>query len=445
MNHPQQSRQPDIGSRQISPAAFHQDSIDPPSCSPRLMGNELRGQVPAHQHPVWVPEQMTTVSSSGAFGHFTVTNDISRYTHAGLFSRPGQQTPVFVRFSRQPHAHRPDSLPDIHGFAVRFHTGEGDWDLVGQNTPVFFIHDPARFPALLHALGTEAQGDRTAAWDFWSRTPESLHLLTMLLSDHGQPIGARFMDGHGGHTYSLWNAGRERFWVRFHFRANQSAPSGNGQAAQDGIAPEPEAFHADLRKAIARGDFPSWTLYIQVMPESRDGQYPHDPFDPTRIWSEAEYPLIEVGVMTLDRNLDDRLTGLEAIRLSPANLIPGIGHSHDRILQARIFSCTDTIPNRQGGPQALMTDEAADSSPSGQAPSSAPGTPPIASIEQAGAHFRQLDPEHQQRLAARMAGSMQGVPASLIDRQLARLAQADPRYARLVREALASAHGATIK
>ncbi|MDO4682662.1 MAG: catalase [Lautropia sp.] len=445
MNHPQESTHPDIGSTKISPAACHQDSIEPPSCSPRLMGNELRGQAPAHQHPVWVPERMAEVSSSGAYGHFTVTNDISRYTHAEPFSRPGQQTPVFARFSHQPRTHRSDSLPDIHGFAVRFHTGEGDWDLVGQNTPVFFIHDPDRFPALLHALGAAARTDRTAAWDFWSRTPESLNLLTMLLSDDGQPIGARFMDGHGGHTYSLWNARRERFWVRFHFRAEQSPRALIREGAQGGIAPAPEAFHADLHQAIACGDFPSWTLYIQVMPESRDGQYPHDPFDPTRIWSEAEHPLIEVGVMRLDRNLDDRFSRLEPISLSPANLIPGIGHSHDRILQARIFSCTDTIPNRHGGPQPLMTDDEADITPSGHTPSSAPDSPPIASIQQAGARFRLLAPEHQQRLAARMAGSMQDVPATLIDRQLALLAQADPRYARLVREALASAHGATIK
>ncbi|MCB4859846.1 MULTISPECIES: catalase [unclassified Sphingobium] len=306
----------------------------------------------AHFDREVIPERRMHAKGSGAHGTFTVTQDISRFSKARLFARPGKQTPVFVRFSTVAGERgAADAERDIRGFAVKFYTEEGNWDLVGNNTPVFFFRDPLRFPDLNHAVKRDPRtGLRSAEnnWDFWTLLPEALHQVTILMSERGIPRSYRHMHGFGSHTYAMINAAGERHWVKFHFRCEQGIANLSDGEAATLIGSDRESHGRDLLEAIDRGDFPRWTLAIQVMTEAQAGTHRHNPFDVTKVWPKSEYPLIPVGTLELNRNPENYFAEVEQVAFSPANLVPGLGVSPDRMLQARLFSYGDAQRYRLG-------------------------------------------------------------------------------------------------
>lgn len=306
----------------------------------------------AHFDREVIPERRMHAKGSGAYGSFTVTRDISQLTTARLFSQVGKRTPVFVRFSTVAGERgAADAERDIRGFAVRFYTEDGNWDIVGNNTPVFFFRDPLRFPDLNHAVKRDPRtGMRNAnsTWDFWTLLPEALHQVTILMSDRGIPKTYRHMHGFGSHTFSLVNAQGERHWVKFHFRSHQGIETLSDAEAADLIGRDRETHQRDLYRAIEAHDVPRWTLHVQVMTEAQANVHRHNPFDLTKVWPHAAFPLIEVGVLELDRNPENVFAEVEQAAFSPANIVPGIGFSPDRMLQARLFSYGDAQRYRLG-------------------------------------------------------------------------------------------------
>ncbi|MCL2151226.1 MAG: catalase, partial [Coriobacteriia bacterium] len=281
-----------------------------------------------------------------------VTHDITRYTKAALFSKVGKETETFVRFSTVAGERgAADAERDIRGFAIKFYTEEGNWDLVGNNTPVFFIRDPIHFPDLNHAVKRDPQTNMRSAqnnWDFWTMLPEALHQITIVMSDRGIPDGYRHMHGFGSHTFSLVNEADERVWVKFHLRTQQGIANLSNAEAEAIVAKDRESSQRDLFEAIGRGDFPRWTLYIQVMTEEQAKNHKDNPFDITKVWSKKQYPLIEVGVLELNRNPENYFADVEQAAFNPANIVPGIGLSPDKLLQGRLFSYGDAQRYRLG-------------------------------------------------------------------------------------------------
>lgn len=306
----------------------------------------------AHFDREVIPERRMHAKGSGAYGTFTVTHDISRYTKAALFSEVGKQTPLFVRFSTVAGERgAADAERDIRGFSVKFYTEEGNWDVVGNNTPVFFFRDPLRFPDLNHAVKRDPRtGLRSAEnnWDFWTLLPEALHQVTIVMSDRGIPKSYRHMHGFGSHTFSMINAANERVWVKFHFRCEQGIENLTDAEAAAIIGGDRESHGRDLLEAIDRGDHPRWTLCIQVMTEEQAKTHRHNPFDLTKIWPKADYPLIPVGTLELNRNPENVFAEVEQAAFTPANIVPGIGISPDKMLQARLFSYGDAQRYRLG-------------------------------------------------------------------------------------------------
>ncbi|MDQ8020795.1 MAG: catalase [Moraxellaceae bacterium] len=306
----------------------------------------------AHFDREVIPERRMHAKGSGAYGSFTVTQDISRYSSAKLFAQVGKKTDVFVRFSTVAGERgAADAERDIRGFAVKFYTEEGNWDLVGNNTPVFFMRDPLRFPDLNHAVKRDPRSNLRSAqnnWDFWTLLPEALHQVTIVMSDRGLPDGYRYMHGFGSHTFSLINAAGERHWVKFTLKCRQGIRNLSDSEAAAIVASDRESAQRDLFNAIEGGDFPSWTLYIQVLSEAQARALPYNPFDLTKVWLHKDAPLIEVGVMELNRNPDNYFAEVEQAAFSPANIVPGIGFSPDKMLQARLFSYGDTQRYRLG-------------------------------------------------------------------------------------------------
>lgn len=305
----------------------------------------------AHFDREVIPERRMHAKGSGAYGTFTVTGDITGFTRAKLFSRIGKQTPVFVRFSTVAGERgAADAERDIRGFAVKFYTEEGNWDLVGNNTPVFFFRD-LRFPDLNHAVKRDPRtGMRSAQnnWDFWTLLPEALHQVTIVMSDRGLPRGYRHMHGFGSHTFSFVDADGGRTWVKFHFRSHQGIENLTDANAQVLVGGDRESSQRDLFEAIEQGDFPRWTLSVQVMTDDQAKAFRFNPFDLTKVWPKAEFPLTEVGVLELNRNPDNVFAEVEQAAFSPANVVPGIGFSPDRMLQARLFSYGDAQRYRLG-------------------------------------------------------------------------------------------------
>jgi catalase len=299
-----------------------------------------------------IPERRMHAKGWGAYGTFKVTHDITRYTRAKLFNKIGKETPLFIRFSTVAGERgAADAERDIRGFAVKFYTGEGNWDIVGNNTPVFFFRDPLRFPDLNHAIKRDPRtGLRSPKnnWDFWSLLPEALHQVTIIMSDRGIPKSFRHMHGFGSHTFSMLNAANERVWVKFHFRTQQGIENLTDAEAEALVAKDRESNGRDLLNAIATGNYPRWTLFIQVMTEAQAKTHRHNPFDLTKVWPKAEYPLIEVGVMELNRYPENYFAEVEQAAFSPANIVPGIGFSPDKMLQGRLFSYGDTQRYRLG-------------------------------------------------------------------------------------------------
>jgi catalase len=289
---------------------------------------------------------------TGAYGTLTITNDITAYTKASIFSKVGKKTPLFLRFSTVAGERgAADTERDVRGFAIKFYTDEGNWDLVGNNTPVFFIRDPLKFPDFIHTQKRDPKTNlrsNTAMWDFWGRSPETLHQVMILMSDRGIPANLRQMHGFGSHTFSFINSKNERFWVKFHFRSQQGIATLTNEEAETIVGKDREASQRDMFEHIEKGDFPRWTMYVQIMPEVEAKTYRFNPFDLTKVWSHKDYPLIEVGVMELNRNPENYYADVEQAAFSPTHVVSGISWSPDKMLHGRLFAYTDAQRYRLG-------------------------------------------------------------------------------------------------
>jgi catalase len=299
-----------------------------------------------------IPERRMHAKGSGAYGTFTVTYDITRYTKAKIFSQVGKRTETFTRFSTVAGERgAADAERDIRGFATKFYTEEGNWDLVGNNTPVFFLRDPLKFPDLNHAVKRDPHTNMRSArnnWDFWTSLPEALHQVTIVMSDRGIPYSYRHMHGFGSHTFSLINAKNERYWVKFHLVTQQGIRNLSDEEAEAIIGRDRESHQRDLFENIEKEDFPRWKMFIQVMPEKDAAKCRYNPFDLTKVWFHKDYPLIEVGVLELNRNPANYFAEVEQSAFNPANVVPGIGFSPDKMLQGRLFSYGDAQRYRLG-------------------------------------------------------------------------------------------------
>ncbi len=306
----------------------------------------------AHFDREVIPERRMHAKGSGAFGTFTVTHNITKYTKAKIFSEVGKKTDLFARFSTVAGERgAADAERDIRGFALKFYTEEGNWDLVGNNTPVFFLKDPLKFPDLNHAVKRDPRTNMRSAknnWDFWTSLPEALHQVTITMSERGIPYSFRHMNGYGSHTYSLINAKNERVWVKFHFKTRQGIKCLTDQEAEAIIAKDRESNQRDLLESIDKGDFPKWDMKIQIMTQEEAKKYPFNPFDLTKVWPHKEYPLMDVGVLELNKNPENYFADVEQAAFNPANIVPGIGFSPDKMLQGRLFSYGDAQRYRLG-------------------------------------------------------------------------------------------------
>lgn len=335
-----------------APVSNNQDSLTAGPRGPMLLQDVWFLEKMAHFDREVIPERRMHAKGSGAFGTFTVTNDITQYTRAKIFSEVGKQTPMFARFSTVAGERgAADAERDIRGFALRFYTEEGNWDLVGNNTPVFFFRDPLKFPDLNHAVKRDPRTNMRSAnnnWDFWTSLPEALHQVTIVMSDRGIPKSYRHMHGFGSHTFSMINDKNERVWVKFHMRTQQGIQNLTDEEAEALIGKDRESHQRDLYEAIERGDYPKWKMYIQVMTEEQARNMPYNPFDLTKVWYKKDFPLIEVGEFELNRNPDNYFADVEQAAFNPANVVPGIGFSPDRMLQGRLFSYGDAQRYRLG-------------------------------------------------------------------------------------------------
>jgi catalase len=306
----------------------------------------------AHFDREVIPERRMHAKGSGAYGTLTITRELSKHTKAKVFSQAGKKTECFVRFSTVAGERgAADAERDIRGFAMKFYTEEGNWDLVGNNTPVFFLRDPLKFPDLNHAVKRDPRTNLRSAknnWDFWTNLPEALHQVTITMSERGIPLSYRHMNGYGSHTYSMINAKGERFWVKYHFKTQQGIKCLTDAEAEAIVAKDRESHQRDLYEAIERKDFPRWTLQIQVVPEKEAAKFPFNPFDLTKVWPHTDYPVQEIGVLELNRNPENYFAEVEQAAFNPANIVPGLGYSPDKMLQGRLFSYGDAQRYRLG-------------------------------------------------------------------------------------------------
>ncbi|MDW5444475.1 catalase [Polaromonas sp. SM01] len=429
-----------------------------------------------------IPERRMHAKGSAAYGTFTVTHDITQYTKAKLFSQVGKKTDLVLRFSTVAGERgAADAERDIRGFAVKFYTEEGNWDLVGNNTPVFFLRDPLKFPDLNRAVKRDPRTNLRSAennWDFWTLLPEALHQVTIVMSDRGLPKSYRHMHGFGSHTFSFLNATNERFWVKFHFVTQQGIENLSDAEAAALVGHDRESHQADLLNAIDNKDFPRWALKIQVMPEKDAATYHLNPFDLTKVWPHKDYPLIDVGVLELNRNPENYFAEVEQLAFAPANVVPGISFSPDKMLQSRLFSYGDAQRYRLGvnhhqipvnAPKCPFHTSHRDGSMRvdnnngaevGYEPNSKGALqeqpdfaePPL-SIEGAADHwnhrvdedyysqpgklFRLMTPEKQQLLFDNTARAVGGASKAIQERHIANCSKADPAYGAGVAKALA--------
>jgi len=299
-----------------------------------------------------IPERVVHAKGAGAFGYFEVTHDITKYTRAKVFEKVGKRTPVAVRFSTVGgESGSADTARDPRGFAVKFYTDDGNWDLVGNNTPIFFIRDPILFPSFIHTQKRNPQThlkDPDMFWDFISLRPETTHQVSFLFSNRGTPNGYRFMHGYGSHTFRLVNAQAQGVWVKFHWVCDQGVKNLSASEADKLASDDPDYAIRDLYNSIANGQFPSWSLKIQVMTEQEAAKFRFNPFDLTKIWPHSEFPLIPVGKMVLNRNPENYFAEVEQIAFAPSHFVPGIEASPDKMLQGRLFSYPDTHRHRLG-------------------------------------------------------------------------------------------------
>ena len=335
-----------------APVGNNQDSMTAGPRGPMMLQDVWYLEKLAHFDREVIPERRMHAKGSGAFGTFTVTHDITQYTRAKIFSEIGKQTEMFVRFSTVAGERgAADAERDIRGFAMKYYTEEGNWDLVGNNTPVFFFRDPLKFPDLNHAVKRDPHTNLRSPnnnWDFWSNLPEALHQITITMGDRGIPRSYRHMHGFGSHTYSFLNADNQRHWVKFHFVTQQGIEYLTDEEAAEVIGKDRESHQRDLFEAICNGDFPKWKMFIQVMTEEQAEQMPYNPFDLTKVWYKGDFPLIPVGEFELNRNPENYFQDVEQAAFNPANVVPGIGFSPDKMLQGRLFSYGDAQRYRLG-------------------------------------------------------------------------------------------------
>ena len=335
-----------------APISDNQNAMTAGPRGPMLLQDVWFLEKLAHFNREVIPERRMHAKGSGAYGTFTVTHDITKYTKAKIFSEIGKRTDMFVRFSTVAGERgAADAERDIRGFAMKFYTEEGNWDLVGNNTPVFFFRDPLKFPDLNHVVKRDPRTNMRSAknnWDFWTLLPEALHQITITMSDRGIPLSYRFMHGFGSHTFSMINANNERVWVKFHLECQQGIKNLSDAEAEAIIGKDRESHQRDLLEAIDRGDFPRWKMFIQVMTEEQARNMPYNPFDLTKVWYHNEFPLIEVGYFELNRNPDNYFAEVEQAAFDPAKVVPGIGFSPDKMLQGRLFAYADAQRYRLG-------------------------------------------------------------------------------------------------
>lgn len=335
------------------PVPDNQTSLTAGERGPTLLQDHYLVEKLAHFNRERIPERVVHAKAAGAYGTFTVTHDITRYTKAKIFSKIGKKTDMFARVSTVAgEKGSADTVRDVRGWALKFYTEEGNWDLVGNNTPVFFIRDAIKFPDFIHTQKRDPQTNTKndiMQWDFWSQVPESLHQVTVLFSERGIPLGIPFMNGYGCHTFSLINSNKERFWVKFHFKTQQGIKCLSQDEANRIAGKDPDYHTRELFEAIERGDYPKWTMYVQIMPEEEAESYRFNPFDLTKVWPHGDYPLQEVGELEFNRNPENYFAEVEQAAFAPSNVVPGISFSPDKMLQARIFSYADAHRYRLGG------------------------------------------------------------------------------------------------
>jgi len=335
------------------PVGDNQNSLTVGPRGPVVFEDYLLFEKMAHFNRERIPERVVHAKGSAAHGYFVCTNaNIQNYTTAKLFSAVGKKTPAFLRFSTVGgEKGSADTERDPRGFALKFYTEEGNWDMTGNNTPVFFIRDPLKFGDFIHTQKRDPQTNLkspTMMWDFWSLSPESLHQVTILFSDRGTPDGYRHMDGFSSHTFSLINAKNELFYVKWHFKTKQGIKNFTAESANEMRGIDPDYSQRDLFNSIAKGDFPKWRVCVQIMPEKEADTYHLNPFDLTKVWPHKDYPLVEVGELVLDRNPENYFAEVEQAAFEPRNVVPGMGFSPDKMLQARLISYPDAHRYRLG-------------------------------------------------------------------------------------------------
>ena len=467
-----------------APVPDNQNSLTAGPRGPLLIQDYQLIEKLAHQNRERIPERTVHAKGWGAHGTVKITGDISQYTCCKAL-QPGTETPMLARFSTVAGEQgAADAERDVRGFALKFYTEDGNWDLVGNNTPVFFVRDPYKFADFIHTQKRHPRTNLrspTAMWDFWSLSPESLHQVTILFSDRGLPISPMHMNGYGSHTYSLWNRKGERFWVKFHFKTQQGHKHFTNQEAVEVVGNSRESYQEALFGAIEEGNYPKWTVQVQVMPEAEAEKASYNPFDLTKVWPHGDYPPIDIGVMELNRNPDNYFAEIEQAAFSPSNTVPGVSHSPDKMLQARIFSYADAHRYRLGTHYETMAvnrprcpvhhyhkdgemngDGGKTGNPdayyepnsfNGPVEDSGAKEPPLEisgdadrydhregndDYSQAAALFNLFDDVQKQRLFRNIADAMQGVPDEIVQRQLGHFEKVHPDYAAGVKATLKS-------
>lgn len=464
-----------------APVGDNQNSMTAGQRGPTLIQDVHLLEKLAHFNRERVPERVVHAKGAGAHGYFEVTNDVSKYTKAAFLSEVGKKTPMFIRFSTVAgELGSADTVRDPRGFAVKFYTEEGNYDIVGNNTPVFFIRDAIKFPDFIHTQKRNPQThlkDPNAVWDFWSLSPESLHQITILMSDRGVPATLRHMHGFGSHTFKWTNAEGDGVWIKYHFKTEQGVKNLAVDAAAKIAGENPDYHTEDLFNAIEAGDFPAWKLYVQIMPLEDANTYRFDPFDVTKVWSQKDYPLIEVGRMVLNRNPENYFAEVEQATFSPGTLVPGIDVSPDKMLQGRLFAYADAHryrvganhqhlpinrtksevnsyqrdgqmrfdgnggksvnyePNSFGGPTEVNEHKQASFPVSGVAENV--GYDHHDHYTQAGDLYRLMNEEERARLVANIVGAMKPVERDDIKlRQIGHFYKADPEYGTRIAQGL---------
>jgi len=346
------SKKPTLTTSAGAPVESNQTTRTAGARGPALLTDYQLIEKLAHQNRERIPERTVHAKGWGLQGTFTVTHDISKYTCAKVFNEIGKKTEVLSRWSTVAgESGAADTERDVRGFSLKFYTEDGNWDMVGNNTPVFFIRDGYKFPDFIR---TQKRHPKTnlrspeAMFDFWAAQPECVHQVTILMSDRGIPKNPMYMNGYGSHTFSMWNAEGERFWVKFHFKTQQGHEHYTNEESEKLIGKTRESYQEDLINAVEEGKYPKWTLYIQVMPEEEAGNQAYNPFDLTKVWPHKDFPLIEVGELEMHTVPENYFQMIENAAYSPSNVVPGIGFSPDKMLQARVFSYADAHRYRLG-------------------------------------------------------------------------------------------------